>query len=113
VDELVSNSAKRLRRKPVRHVAPVIDLDDYRGEAREVIEIERIIALEERCCAAALVADWTAKLFKFEDPTRAFLATLADTIDDALEGDDLDGLRERLELMSEAARKEAARRVKS
>jgi hypothetical protein len=94
-------------------VAPVVDLEDYRNDRLELLAIEIDLEAEERVCAAALVADWQNKLFEFQCPTAAFLDCLASAIDDALEDDDLDGLRERLEVMSAAARHEAVRRMRA
>lgn len=106
----MSKQAKRLRRKPAR-VAPVVSLDDYRADREDVAAVERMIAADEEVCAKALIADWTSQLWQWRCPTAAFLVTLARAIDDALESDDHDGLRERLEMMRDAAEHEAARRI--
>jgi hypothetical protein len=88
-------------------------LEDHR--ARLMAEGEALLRADEEATGAQLVAIWRDRLSRHADPTEAALLWLAEAVDEALEADSYEDLREALMQVANGARSAAivrARRVR-
>jgi len=87
-------------------MATIIDLERERNA-----RLDRLIRADE-ATGVCLTCDWQTALLNHADPTSAHMIALASAIDDALEADDYQDMRERLLSMAAAARDVAVERAR-